>query len=89
MLALTGHGPDQEDPGEKSLAMSTALAPRIGYDNAAAISKTAYREGKTIREVAMELVGQAPEDVAGRLGPPASADLLGKRGAFPSREEPD
>jgi fumarate hydratase class II len=72
---------------EKSLAMSTALAPRIGYDNASAISKTAYREGKTIREVAMELAGLAPEEAAARLGPPASADLLKKRGGFPSREE--
>jgi fumarate hydratase, class II len=69
--------------------MSTALAPRIGYDYAAAIAKTAYREGKTIREVAMELVGQAPADVAGRLGLPASADLLRTRGGSPSREEPD
>ena len=74
---------------EKSLAMSTALAPRIGYDNAAAISKAAYREGKTIREVAMELVGLAPEEAAARLGPPASADLLKKRGGFPTREEID
>ena len=38
---------------EKSLAMCTALAPRIGYDNASAIAKAAYREGKTIREVAL------------------------------------
>jgi fumarate hydratase class II len=69
--------------------MSTALAPRIGYDNAAAISKAAYREGKTIREFAMELVGLVPEEAAARLGPPASADLLKKRGGFPSREEID
>ena len=38
---------------ERSLAMSTALAPVIGYEKAAAISKEAYAEGKTVREVAV------------------------------------
>jgi fumarate hydratase class II len=37
---------------EQSLAMCTALAPEIGYDNAAAIAKEAYRSGKTVREIA-------------------------------------
>jgi fumarate hydratase class II len=37
---------------EQSLAMCTALAPVIGYDNAAAIAKEAYRTGKTVREIA-------------------------------------
>jgi len=36
---------------EKSLAMVTALAPRIGYDQAAAVAKEAYATGKTVREV--------------------------------------
>ncbi len=39
---------------EKSLAMVTGLVPHIGYDRAAAIAKTAYETGKTVREVAME-----------------------------------
>ena len=39
---------------EQSLAMCTALAPKIGYDAAAEIAKTAYREGRTVREVARE-----------------------------------
>jgi len=39
---------------EKSLAMVTSLAPRIGYDQAAAIAKEAFATGKTVREVAME-----------------------------------
>ncbi|MBW1896461.1 MAG: class II fumarate hydratase [Deltaproteobacteria bacterium] len=39
---------------ERSLAMSTALTPVIGYEKAAAISNKAYKTGKTIREVAME-----------------------------------
>ena len=39
---------------EESLAMCTALAPVIGYDQAAEIAKEAYRTRKTVREVAME-----------------------------------
>jgi fumarate hydratase class II len=39
---------------ERSLAMSTALAPVIGYEKAAALSNLAYKTGKTIREVALE-----------------------------------
>ncbi|MGA1489430.1 MAG: class II fumarate hydratase, partial [Planctomycetota bacterium] len=32
----------------------TALNPHIGYDKAADIAKTAYKEGKTLREVGIE-----------------------------------
>jgi fumarate hydratase class II len=39
---------------EQSLAMVTALAPKIGYDQAAEIAKEAYRRGKTVREVVRE-----------------------------------
>ncbi len=39
---------------EQSLAMCTSLAPVIGYDNAAAIAKKAYKSGKTVRQVALE-----------------------------------
>ena len=42
---------------EQSLAMVTVLAPVIGYDQAAAISKEAYATGRTIREVAREKSG--------------------------------
>ncbi len=42
---------------EQSLAMCTPLAPVIGYDKAAEIAKTAYKEGKTVREVARKLSG--------------------------------
>src|SRR5260370_1228139 len=38
--------------GERGLAICTALAPIIGYDAAAAISKEAYKTGKTVRDVA-------------------------------------
>jgi fumarate hydratase, class II len=36
---------------EQSLGMGTALAPEIGYENAAALVKEAYATGKTVREV--------------------------------------
>ncbi len=39
---------------EQSLAMVTALAPRIGYDLAADIAKQAYASGRTVREIAIE-----------------------------------
>ena len=38
---------------EQSLAMSTALAPILGYDEAAAIAKEAYASGRTVREIAL------------------------------------
>jgi fumarate hydratase, class II len=46
---------------EQSLAMCTSLAPVIGYDNAAAIAKEAFKNGKTVRQVALEkgVVGEA------------------------------
>jgi len=37
---------------EQSLAMCTSLAPKIGYDEAAAIAKEAYATGRTVRQVA-------------------------------------
>jgi len=37
---------------ERNLTLATALAPKIGYDQAAKISKEAYRSGKTVRSVA-------------------------------------
>jgi fumarate hydratase class II len=39
---------------EGNLSLATALAPRIGYDEAAAIAKQAFSEGKTARQVAQE-----------------------------------
>jgi len=40
---------------EKSLMLVTALNPHIGYDNAAKIAKTAHKQGKTLKQVAVEL----------------------------------
>jgi len=39
---------------EKSLALATALTPRIGYDEAARIANKAYRHRKTIRQAVEE-----------------------------------
>jgi len=39
---------------EKSLMLSTPLVPVIGYDKAAEVAKTAFKEGKTIRQVVLE-----------------------------------
>jgi len=38
-----------------TLMLVTALNPHIGYDNAAKIAKKAHAEGKTLKEVAVEL----------------------------------
>src|SRR5690242_21261616 len=40
---------------ERSLMLVTALAPRLGYDRAAKIAKTAHAEGLTLRETAVKL----------------------------------
>jgi fumarate hydratase class II len=39
---------------ERNLAICTSLAPAIGYDKAAAISKEAFKTNRTVREVALD-----------------------------------
>jgi fumarate hydratase class II len=39
----------------RSLMLVTALAPEIGYDNAAAIAKHAHKNGQTLKEAGLEL----------------------------------
>jgi len=39
----------------QSLMLVTALAPEIGYDNAAAIAKHAHKHGQTLKEAGLEL----------------------------------
>jgi fumarate hydratase class II len=51
---------------ENSLAMVTALAPKIGYEAAAKIAQEAYATGRTIRQVALEMKA-LPEDELNRL----------------------
>jgi fumarate hydratase class II len=50
-LRATEHGPAMV---ERGLMLATALAPAVGYDQAAAIAKEAAKTGRTIREVARE-----------------------------------
>ncbi len=53
-----------KDGLNRSLMLVTALAPKIGYDNAAKIAKTAHKNGTTLREEAMAtgLVSEAEYD---------------------------
>ena len=63
---------------ERSLMLVTALAPEIGYDNAALIAKTAHYEGLSLLEAGLKLglVDEATfrrvvraEDMIGRTTP--------------------
>jgi fumarate hydratase class II len=38
---------------ERSLMLVTALAPKIGYDNAAKVAKSAHARGTTLKEEAL------------------------------------
>lgn len=44
-----------------SLMLVTALNPVIGYENAAKVAKTAFKQGKTLKQVAVELGLVTPE----------------------------
>jgi fumarate hydratase, class II len=44
-----------QDLMERSLMLVTALAPKIGYDNAAKVAKTAHARGTTLKEEAVRL----------------------------------
>src|SRR4029450_403292 len=55
---LAGLPPDGARIAElmsRSLMLVTALAPEIGYDNAAPIAKHAHKTGKTLKEAGLEL----------------------------------
>ena len=54
---------------EQSLALCTALAPVIGYDRAAALAKTAWAEGRTVREVALAAKVLPAEELERLLDP--------------------
>ena len=75
---LDGLEPDEDRIAEhmsRSLMLVTALAPEIGYDNAAKIAKHAHKQGLTLKEAGVELglVDEAtfdrvvkPENMLGR-----------------------
>jgi len=66
-----------EELVEKSLMLATPLAPVVGYDKAAEISKKAFKENKTVRQVATETLDLSKEkldeilDVSGMTVPGA------------------
>ncbi|HCI79840.1 MAG TPA: aspartate ammonia-lyase, partial [Ktedonobacter sp.] len=65
-IQATTKGPEMV---ERGLAICTALAPVIGYDAAADISKTAYKTGQTVREVAREKTNLSEEELDRILNP--------------------
>src|SRR5579864_3597198 len=65
-ITATSKGPEMV---ERGLAISTALAPIIGYDAAANIAKVAHKTGKTVREVAREKTKLSDEDLERILNP--------------------
>jgi fumarate hydratase class II len=72
---------------ELSLAMCTALAPRIGYDMAASIAKRAYQDGTNVRQVALErIAGQSIDEIRQTFGLTENPTILADRGV-PTAEE--
>jgi len=75
---LDGLEPDEKRIAElmnKSLMLVTALAPEIGYDNAAAIAKHAHKKGQTLKEAGLEL-GLVDEKTFDRVVKPGN--MLGR-----------
>ena len=69
---LEGLQADEARIGElmnRSLMLVTALAPEIGYDNAAAIAKHAHKEGMTLKEAGLDL-GLVDEETFDRVVKP-------------------
>jgi fumarate hydratase class II len=64
-LTATDRGPELVEQG---LMLATALAPVIGYDEAAKLAKEALRSRRTIRELALER-GMEPAEVDRLLDP--------------------
>ena len=67
---------------ERSLMLVTALAPKIGYDNAAKVAKTAHKNGTTLKEEAVKLGFVTAEEfdqprAAGRHDPSRRSGLSG------------
>jgi fumarate hydratase class II len=75
---LDGLEPDQARIAElmnKSLMLVTALAPEIGYDNAATIAKHAHKKGMTLKEAGLDL-GLVDEETFDRVVKPEN--MLGR-----------
>ena len=75
---LDGMEPDEKriaDLMNRSLMLVTALAPEIGYDNAAKIAKYAHENGLTLKEAGLEL-GLVDEETFDRVVKPEN--MLGR-----------
>jgi fumarate hydratase class II len=70
-LVATDQGPDMV---MKGLAIGTALAPLIGYDEAADIVKAAAKSGETIKEVALRMTSYSSEELDVILEPLAMTE---------------
>jgi fumarate hydratase class II len=68
-----------EEMIEKSLALATALTPKIGYDEAARIAQKAHHQGKTIRQVAEEERLFSEEELKRLLNP---RTMIAQEGPF-------
>ena len=62
---------------ERSLMLVTALAPKIGYDNAAKVAKSAHQRGTTLKEEATRL-GLVSEEEFDRLVQPEKMTKPGR-----------
>ncbi len=72
---------------ELSLAMCTALAPRIGYDVASKLAERAYKDGTNVRPAALELIADhSVEEIIQALGLEDRPAILAKLGV-PSKAE--
>ena len=69
-LSATERGPQLVEQG---LMLATALAPVIGYDEAAKLAKAALASGRTIRELALER-GMDPAELDRLLDPAAMTE---------------
>ena len=75
-LTATDRGPKLVEQG---LMLATALAPVIGYDDAAKLAKDAFASGRTIRELALER-GMDPAELERLLDPASMTEPgLGRR----------
>ncbi len=61
---------------ERSLMLVTALAPKIGYDAAAKIAKTAHKNGTTLKEEALKTGLVTPEEFDAIVRP---EDMIGPK----------
>ena len=88
VVGIRANEPRIRELTERSLMLVTALAPKIGYDNAAKIAKAAHTNGTTLREEGgrrrlRDGGGIRPAGAAGKNGAAGSFLRPGPEGAYP------